>query len=122
MTKCPKCGSENTYSCGAQHACLACMSTWTDWQQSLIEQQREEIERLKTMSTIEMMCENESVRAHVTEWENRCLKAEAELSRLYGLLEEIEGIRPEYLGSCHRNWEGAFKKAQKIATKALEGK
>jgi FtsZ-binding cell division protein ZapB len=43
---------------------------------------RAEVGRLKRMSTVEMMCENESVRAHVTEWEERCLKAEAEVSRL----------------------------------------
>lgn len=38
-----------------------------------------ELQRFRTMSTVEIICENESVRAHVTEWENRCLKAEAEL-------------------------------------------
>jgi hypothetical protein len=39
-----------------------------------------QVDRFKTMSTVEMMCENESVRAHVTEWEARCLKAEAQLA------------------------------------------
>ena len=41
-----------------------------------------EIERLHTMSTIEMMLENKNVEAHVKEWEDRCLKAEAEIERL----------------------------------------
>ena len=36
------------------------------------------VEWLKTMSTVEMMCENKNVKHHITEWENRCLKAEAE--------------------------------------------
>jgi hypothetical protein len=31
------------------------------------------------MSTVEMMCENLNVKHHVTEWEERCLKAEAAL-------------------------------------------
>jgi hypothetical protein len=35
-----------------------------------------QVQRLKSMSTIEMMCENPSVDAHVREWEARCLKAE----------------------------------------------
>ena len=39
------------------------------------------VERLRTMSTVEMMCENESVNQHVREWEVRCLNAEAELTR-----------------------------------------
>jgi len=43
---------------------------------------RAEVARIKHMSTVEMMCENENVNAHVTEWENRCLKAEAEVERL----------------------------------------
>ena len=38
------------------------------------------VDRLRTMSAVEMMCENENVRAHITEWEERCLKAEAELA------------------------------------------
>ena len=38
-----------------------------------------QLERFKTMSTVEMMCENENVNSHVTEWEKRCLKAEAQL-------------------------------------------
>jgi hypothetical protein len=38
-----------------------------------------QLERFKTMSTVEMMCENENVNAHVTEWEKRCLKAETQL-------------------------------------------
>lgn len=41
-----------------------------------------EISRLKTCSTIEMMCENVNVDSHVREWEDRCLKAEAEVERL----------------------------------------
>jgi hypothetical protein len=41
------------------------------------------VAELKSMSTVEMMCENESVRQHITEWEARCRKAEEELSELY---------------------------------------
>lgn len=41
-----------------------------------------EIDRLRTMSTVQMMGENENVRQHVVEWERRCLKAEAEIDRL----------------------------------------
>ena len=37
-----------------------------------------ELERLRSMSTVEMMGENLNVRHHVTEWEERCLKAENE--------------------------------------------
>lgn len=46
------------------------------------EKLHQKIHALKTMSTVEMMCENESVRQHVTEWEQRCLKAEAENEKL----------------------------------------
>lgn len=41
-----------------------------------IRQQAEQINRLKTMSVVEMMCENYNVDAHIREWEARCLKAE----------------------------------------------
>lgn len=40
---------------------------------------RAKLEQLHTMSTVEMMCENENVNVHVREWEARCLKAEAKL-------------------------------------------
>ncbi len=40
------------------------------------------INRLKEMSAVEMMCENENVNSHITEWEKRCLNAESELSAL----------------------------------------
>jgi hypothetical protein len=154
-TTCPKCGSENlsiAIACcnGKQvlggYGCRDCATLFTDWQQSIIEQQQQtiadndvafeaaqeiirnqeqtieqqredieitkqahiidldalqysynkvkrlnrEIERFKTMSTVEIMCENESVRAHVTEWENRCLKAETKIAHLLSLLKEIE--------------------------------
>ena len=48
-----------------------------------------EVERLHTMSIVEMMCENESVRAHVTEWEGRCMKAEAEVDQLRAALRRL---------------------------------
>jgi len=51
-------------------------------QREALDHQGAEIKRLKTMSTVEMMCENPNVDAHVREWETRCLKAEAELDRL----------------------------------------
>jgi hypothetical protein len=40
------------------------------------------VQKLKTMCTIEMMCENENVNQHVREWEKRCLKAEAALKEM----------------------------------------
>lgn len=40
------------------------------------------LERFKTMSTVEMMCENVNVDAHIREWEARCLKAEARIKEL----------------------------------------
>ena len=46
-----------------------------------------EVARLKSMSTIEMMCENFNVRYHVAEWEARCLTAEAEVARLQGVVD-----------------------------------
>jgi hypothetical protein len=39
-----------------------------------------EIDRLKAMSTVEMMGENLNVNHHITEWEARCLKAESQLA------------------------------------------
>ena len=50
---------------------------------------RKETERLRKMSTAEMMCENESVKQHVVEWENRCLKAEADLAAAREELNEL---------------------------------
>lgn len=51
-----------------------------------------ECERLRTMSTVEMMCENLNVRHHVLEWESRCFASEAEVRRLRWALTAI--------GSC----------------------
>jgi hypothetical protein len=51
---------------------------------------KERLRELCTMSTVEMMCENENVRFHVEEWEKRCLKAEADNQRLREALEEIK--------------------------------
>lgn len=48
----------------------------------VLAQQAQEIERLKTMSMVEMMCENANVDAHVLEWEARCLKAESVLAAM----------------------------------------
>jgi hypothetical protein len=50
---------------------------------------RAECARLRTMSTVEMMCENLNVKNHVTEWENRCIKAETEVARLREAMERI---------------------------------
>lgn len=36
------------------------------------------VKKLRSMSTVEMMCENYNVKCHVEEWEARCLKAEKE--------------------------------------------
>jgi hypothetical protein len=43
---------------------------------------KERLRELCTISTVEMMCENESVRSHVEEWEKRCLKAEANIEKV----------------------------------------
>src|SRR6185295_4905509 len=48
------------------------------------------VERLKSMSTVEMMCENLNVKHHVEEWEARCLKAEAERDTLAGRCGALE--------------------------------
>ena len=48
-------------------------------------------ERFKSMSTVEMMGENENVRQHVTEWEERCLKAETENAALKEELKKWRG-------------------------------
>jgi hypothetical protein len=48
-----------------------------------------ENERLRTMSTVEMMCENYNVKCHVEEWEKRCLKAEAENERLKKVVDKL---------------------------------
>ena len=48
--------------------------------------------RFKEMSTIEVMCENISVSHHVTEWENRCLKAES----------QVEALKAELNSSAYR--------------------
>ena len=50
--------------------------------QAQLERLTTENKRLRTMSTVEMMCENYNVKCHVEEWEARCLKAEAENKRL----------------------------------------
>lgn len=59
-----------------------------------------EVERLKTMSTVEMMGENVNVKAHVEEWEARCVKAEAERDALQALFDEVilvlfEAVQPK---------------------------
>ena len=43
---------------------------------------RAKLDRFKTMSTVEMMCENLNIDAHVREWEARCIKAEAKLAQV----------------------------------------
>lgn len=53
-----------------------------------------EIDRLRTMSIVEMMCENENVNQHVTEWERRCLKAEARVEELEALADHDAAIMP----------------------------
>jgi hypothetical protein len=52
-------------------------------------------ERLRLMSTVEMMIENQNVRHHVEEWEKRCLKAEAEVERLRAELNERDTLPPK---------------------------
>ena len=52
-----------------------------------------ELVKLRTMSTVEMMCENYNVKCHVEEWEARCLKAEAANAKQAA--EEIGRLREE---------------------------
>ena len=47
-----------------------------------IDRLKAEVEKLRTMSAVEMMCENINVRFHIQEWSMRCLNAEAEVERL----------------------------------------
>lgn len=51
-----------------------------------------EIARFRSMSTVEMMCENESILAHVTEWESRCLMAESQLQEARRQLAEATEV------------------------------
>jgi len=44
--------------------------------------------RLRSMGAVAMMCENENVKHHISDWENRCLKAEKEVDRLSCELDE----------------------------------
>jgi transposase-like protein len=57
-TQCPKCGSERWVEHRKfwvdherWYRCEACHAAWTDWQQSLIEQQQAEIDRLRGVLT-----------------------------------------------------------------------
>ena len=43
---------------------------------------KQQLARLRSMSTVEMMCENINVKHHVEEWEDRCLRAEQQLTTL----------------------------------------
>ena len=52
MTKCPKCGTEPRVKNiigdeNTPYTCVICHTSWTQWQQELIEKQAEEIARLK---------------------------------------------------------------------------
>ncbi len=53
---------------------------------------RKRDERYRTMSTVEMMCENPNVDAHVREWEARCLKAEDQLAQAKAEIADIEAV------------------------------
>jgi hypothetical protein len=55
---------------------------WSQLPADALAKVREENERLRTMSTVEMMGENANVDNHVREWEGRCLKAEARIEEL----------------------------------------
>lgn len=62
-----------------------------------------EATKLRTMSTVEMMCENYNVRRHVEEWEKRCLEAERKVTDNSGLLEYVthDSWRCAYYQVCH---------------------
>ena len=82
-----------------------------------------EIEKLKlrlmefhTMSTVEMMCENENVRHHVTEWENRCLKAEADLAESQERVRELEAE----LKGCEGDYKFEYEKRHALEARIKE--
>jgi len=81
------------------------------------------VERLKTQSAVETMCDNESVRQHITEWEVRCLKAEADLDRAIKVLKKI-GDSDNWFhttgepGGPYTAWRGK-KEPDEIAIKLL---
>lgn len=74
---------------------------------------RAENERLKTMSTVEMMCENANVDSHVREWEKRCLIAEDKIADLERQLriagEEMGKLCVENERARAETWEKAAK-------------
>ena len=55
---------------------------------------RRETEKLRSMSTAEMMCENLNVKCHVEEWESRCEDAETKLIELQKENEELKKQLP----------------------------
>lgn len=69
---------------------------WADFRiKHVCEGHDKEIARLKSCSTIEAMLENKNVDSHVREWETRCLKAEAQVDRLWEIVARLaEGPEP----------------------------
>jgi hypothetical protein len=72
---------------------VICLTPTTDLRQYARRSEDRELtalrERIKHLSVIELMCENVNVKAHIIEWEDRCLKAESELAALKRDLREI---------------------------------
>lgn len=67
-----------------KHPCAVCNHTEKEFKDlhAALTASAQRVERLKTMSTVEMMCENPNVDAHVREWEARCLEAEQRVEEL----------------------------------------
>ena len=54
---------------------------------------REDAANLRRMSVVELMSENLNVKHHVTEWENRCLKAERERNEARDMVNRLRKQR-----------------------------
>ena len=117
-----KCKHEFVYSGDGQRGCWRCgepavrsllrlsldNASKQSVDTSVLEKKERECERLRTMSAVEMMCENENVNQHIGEWEARCLKAESTnsaLTRENGDLRR-KVAEPIHIGYAHNDEQG----------------
>jgi hypothetical protein len=69
-----------------------------------LEKAERERDELRRMSAVELMGENLNVKHHVTEWENRCIKAERERDEARAVLREIANASHfDNIGNWARN-------------------
>lgn len=61
---------------------LTSITWWYESEKAHAKTVESELQKMKTMSCVEMMVENPNVCQHVAEWEARCLKAEAWVKEL----------------------------------------